>query len=316
MRSAVIDLGSNTFHLLVADVDQFGIRRVLGDHKIAVRIGEQAFAQGLIPDDAYARGLAALDELRARSQGHPLRVVATGVFRETANASQFLADAGERSGLAIELLDTWEEARLTWTGVSAELAGSHGKLAVIDLGGGSLECALGTSSMDRAHGLPLGVLRLRELAPEAVRRAVFDALADPIRELRAANPDTVALSSGTARALFRLGRRLGLVAEGQRHVWRRTLGDLARMLAPLRGDALACLGVAPARLDTIATGAIVLHTALELLNRPVAYVARSALREGAMIDLVQQQAASIDQDAGSHARYDATAWKRKSINGR
>jgi exopolyphosphatase/guanosine-5'-triphosphate,3'-diphosphate pyrophosphatase len=310
MRSAVVDLGSNTFHLLVADVDQFGIRKVLVDEKIAVRIGEHAFARGRIPDDAYARGLAALDELRARSEGHPLRVVATGVFREASNASQFLADASERSDLAIELLDTWEEARLTWIGVSAELAGSHGKLAVIDLGGGSLECVFGTSSAERAHGLPLGVLRLRELAPDAVRHAIIGGLADPVRELRAAKPNTVALSSGTARALFRLGRRLGLVAEGQRHVWRRTLGDLARMLAPLRPDALASLGVAPARVDTIATGAIVLHTALELLNRPVAYVARSALREGVLIDLVRRQAASSD------ARHDATEWKRKSISRR
>ena len=179
--------------------------------------------------------------------------------------------------------------------MSAELAGSHGTLAVIDLGGGSLECVIGTSAPERAHGLPLGVLRLRELAPDAVRQAVIAGLAEPIRELRAAKPDTVALSSGTARALFRLGRRSGLVAEGQRHVWRRTLGELARMLAPLRADALACLGVDPARVDTIATGAIVLHTAMELLGRPVAFVPRSALREGVLIDLARQPAARIDQ---------------------
>jgi len=223
MRSAVIDLGSNTFHLLVADADRFGIRKVICDHKIAVRIEA---------DDAYARGVEAFDELIARSGGRISRVVATGVFRDTPIASRFLDEARRHSGLSIDLLDPQEEGRLTWTGVSSELAGSHGKLAIIDLGGGSLECVVGTTSVDCVESVPLGVLRLRGLTPDAVRARVADGIAEQVRALRAANPDTVALSSGTPRALFRLARRLGLVAEGQRHVWRRTFGDLARMLAP------------------------------------------------------------------------------------
>lgn len=302
MRSAVIDLGSNTFHLLVADVDELGIRKVLFEQKIAVRLGDEAFAHAHIPEAAYARGLAAFHELVTRSEIHTPRVVATGVFRDTSNGSQFLAEASARSNVAIELLEPCEEARLTWIGVSAELAGSHGRLAVIDLGGGSLECALGTSSMQRSYSLPLGVLRLRGLAPDAVRQAVTSSLAVPMRELRAAVPETVALSSGTARALFRLARRLGLVADGQRHVWRRTLGELARMIAPLSPAALACLGVEPARIDTIAVGANVLHTSMELLGRPVAYIARSALREGALIDVAQQQTTRVTLRARIHAR--------------
>jgi len=297
MRSSVIDLGSNSFHLLVADVDAFGVRKVFVDHKISVRIGERAFARGRIPEDAYARGLAALDELVVRGHGSSVRVVATGVFREVPNAAQFLDDASERVGQAVELLDPWDEARLTWLGVSAELAGSHGKLAVIDLGGGTLECAVGTSSMERADSLPLGVLRLRELAPEAVRHAVIESLAQPLRELRRANPETVALSSGTARALFRLARRLGLVTERQRHIWRRTLGELARMLAPLGAEALTALGVEPARLDTLQVGAVVLHETLELLGRPVAYIATTALREGVLIELARQQTQKVHRGA-------------------
>jgi exopolyphosphatase/guanosine-5'-triphosphate,3'-diphosphate pyrophosphatase len=308
MRSAVIDLGSNTFRLLAADVDGLGIRKVIAEHKIAVRIGEHAFATGRIPDAAYAEGLAAFDELTVRSAVKATRVVATAVFRETANATEFLAAARDRSGLSIELLEADEEAHLTWLGVSSELAGSHGRLAVIDLGGGSLECILGSNTVERAHSAPLGVLRMRSLSPAAIRQAVIATMAEPLRALRAANPETVVLSSGTARALFRLARRIGLVAEDQRHVWRGTLGELARTLAPLRGDALTRLGVAPARVDTIAAGAIVLDTALELIGKPAAYVARSALREGALIDLARAHEARRDPPA--------TAWKRRSISGR
>jgi exopolyphosphatase/pppGpp-phosphohydrolase len=105
-----------------------------------------------------------------------------------------------------------------------------------------------------------------------------------MRELAAAQPDTVAVCSGTARAVLRLARRLGLVADGQHHLWRRTLTELAYMLAPMPPEALACLGVHASRVDTIAVGAAVLDAALAPLGRSVVYVARSGLREGVLID--------------------------------
>jgi exopolyphosphatase/guanosine-5'-triphosphate,3'-diphosphate pyrophosphatase len=290
MRSAVIDLGSKTFHLLVADADHHGIRNVIRDHKIAVRIGEHAFAEGSIPNKAFTRGLVAADKLidRAGLRAEQIRVVATGVFREATNGPLFLSTAAQRTGVAIELLDGNEEARLTWLAVSVELAGTHGRLAVIDLGGGTLDCGFGASTMASGRSLPLGVLRLRGLAPDDVRKTVVTTASDTMRELRDADPDTVAISSGTARALLRLARRLRLVAPEQRYIWRGTLGELARTLATLPEAAIAALGVEPARVDTIATGAVVLHTVLEQLGRPVVYVARSALREGALIDLARR----------------------------
>jgi exopolyphosphatase/guanosine-5'-triphosphate,3'-diphosphate pyrophosphatase len=289
MRGAVLDLGSNTFHALVADVDEVGIRNAIVERKVAVRIGEHAFADGNIPDDACARGHAAFTELLARTGRHA-RVLATGVFREAANGRALLDEMTARHGVAIELLDGDDEARMTWLGVSSELAGSHGRLAVLDLGGGSLECVAGTTGAEIARSLPLGVLRLREQRPDAVRALVAETAVPALDELREQRPETVALASGTARALIRLGRKLGFVRATQRHVGRRTFGDLARVLAPLSPKAIAGFGVDPARCDTIAAGAIVLDTALELLGRPVVYVARSALREGALIEMARRAA--------------------------
>jgi exopolyphosphatase/guanosine-5'-triphosphate,3'-diphosphate pyrophosphatase len=286
MRAAVLDLGSNTFHALVADVDEHGIRNALVERKLAVRIGEHAFASGRIPDEACARGASAVGELLARTGRHA-RVVATGVFREAANGRTLLAEIEARHGISIELLDGDDEARLTWLGVSAELAGSHGRLAVLDLGGGSLECVAGTSGVEVATSLALGVLRLRDQRPEAIRALVAVRAREAIKDLRARRPETVALASGTARALIRLARKLGLVRATQRHVARRTFGELARTLAPLSPKAIAALGVEQARCDTIAAGAVVIDTALDLLNRPVVYVARAALREGALIELAR-----------------------------
>lgn len=288
MRSSIFDLGSNTFHLLVADVDAFGVEREILDHKIAVRIADSGFAR--LDTAAYARGLAAIEELvgRAGAYAEGSRAIATGVFREAANGAEFVENAAYRTGLAIEVIDGAEEARLTWLAVSAELAGSHGRLAVLDLGGGSLEIAVGTTGIERAHTFPLGTLRLRGLSPVEIRTAVADAAGDAIRELRALRPDTIAISSGTARALLRLSRRFGLVADGQRHLWRRTLAELARRLPATAPETLLGKGVPSERVDTIAAGAVILNAALEPLERPAVYVARSGLRQGALIDLARR----------------------------
>lgn len=287
MRGAVVDLGSNTFHTLVAEVDRFGIVQVVHDEKVAVRLGEDAFATGRIPDATVTRALAAASVLIDNARAHApdaLRVVATGVFREAVNGRALLADIEERHDLEVELVDGPSEAALTWLGVSAELAGAHGRLAIVDVGGGSLECVAGTRAPELAHSFPLGVLRLRTHGRDAIRATIARTLAPAIAALRAEPLEVVAISSGTARALLRLCRSLGLIGEVQRHVSGRTFDELARVLAPLPAAALEVLGVEPARRDTIATGACIFAAALELLGRPVVYVARAALREGALID--------------------------------
>jgi exopolyphosphatase/guanosine-5'-triphosphate,3'-diphosphate pyrophosphatase len=286
MRRAVVDLGSNTFHALVADVDAFGVRNVVFDRSAPVRIGAHALPAGHIPDAAYARALAAVGDLvaraRTRARDH-FRVIATGVFRDADNGAAFLADASARHEIAIELLDGRDEARLTWTGVSAELAGSHGRLAVIDLGGGSLECAAGSDDVTVSNSLPLGVLHLRELPAADIADMARAAAGDAIRALVEPRPDTIALTSGTARSLLALARRLGLVSRVQRYVGTRTFAELARRLPWLAPEALEALGVAAHRHDTIAAGAVALTAVLDLLGRPVVYVARSGLREGTLV---------------------------------
>lgn len=256
MRGAVIDVGSYTFHAVVADVDEYGIRRVVFDHKTHERTPS---------------ALAALvAKTRARGPGD-LRVIAT---------------CDDVAG--VERITGEDQARLSWLGISTELAGSHGELAVVDLGGGSLELAAGRDGPEIATSLPLGVLALRGTSSHDVRRRVHD-LATPIANaITARRSETIAVTSGTARVLVRLARRLGLVGDLQRHVGTRTFFDLARRLAPLDASALATLGVASARRDTVAIGAVALATLLELLGRPVVYVASAGMREGALVELARE----------------------------
>ena len=284
MRSGVIDLGSNTFHAVVAKLDDGEVKSILLDDKIAVRLGEHAFARRRICDDAYARGFTALGELIERVRDKDcdtLSIVATGVFREASNGRRFLAEARGTYDVDIELLDGREEARLTWIGVERELdLDGKKKLAVLDLGGGSLECAVGTRYVEAAHSLPLGMLRLRGHRAHDARAIVQSTARHVISELTAFAPEVLALSSGTARVLLRLARSIGRIPDVARHVPTRTLGELATMLTTLCASALDELGVPAERRDTIATGAVVLDTIVQAVGVKQIYVARAALREG------------------------------------
>jgi exopolyphosphatase / guanosine-5'-triphosphate,3'-diphosphate pyrophosphatase len=287
MRHAVIDLGSNTFHALVADLDGRELRSVVLDDKEAVRLGAYAFTRRWIDDSAYERGLAALGRLiqRVRATGcERIAIVATSVFREATNGRRFLAEARGTYGVEIELFDGREEARLTWNGVAAELDGDARKLAVLDLGGGSLGCAHGVRHAESVHSLPLGVFRLRWLPAHEMRDLASDVARYAIDEIASFGPDTVALSSGTARALLRVARSLGRVPTGARYLPRHTLAELATLLPALYPATLAELGVAAERHDTIATGAIVLDTLVQAIGVRRVYVARGALREGLLLD--------------------------------
>ncbi|HEY1555068.1 MAG TPA: hypothetical protein VGF94_09570 [Kofleriaceae bacterium] len=287
MRSSIVDLGSSTFHALVADVDELGIRNAILDRKVSVRIADDALALGRIPEPAAESALDAIGKLLARTAsrvpGLP-RVVATGVFCDAANGRELLARAAERHAIAIELLEPADEVRLVWRAVSAELAGSHGRLAVIEVGGWSLGAGAGSHAAELATALPLGVLRLRGLAPDAIRERIAGNAAGALGELVARRPDTVALSAGSARALLGLARKLRLTGDVQRHLARRTFGELARVLAPMSHRALAELGVSPTRAETIACSAAAIDAVLELCGSTVVYVARSGMREGALIE--------------------------------
>src|SRR3954468_24408460 len=107
MRGAVIDLGSSTFHVLIADVDEVGIRNVLYERKVPVRISEHS----------GKRAIQSISELLERVDG-ACRIVATGDFRDNPALVQ---TAQEKLGIRIEILSGEREAQLTWTGVSAEL---------------------------------------------------------------------------------------------------------------------------------------------------------------------------------------------------
>ncbi len=142
MRKAVIDLGTNTFHLLVADIADSRFH-VVFRRQIPVKLGEGGIHEGYITDEAFARGLAALQEFRKdldRLSCLDYRCVATSAIRGATNGLSFIEAAGETAQLHIEAIDGKEEARYIANGVRHSLPDSwDNPYLIMDIGGGSVE---------------------------------------------------------------------------------------------------------------------------------------------------------------------------------
>ncbi len=292
MQVGVLDMGSNTFHMLVARAEGDRVVKV-GAKKRMVRLGEATFGSGRLEGDAWERGLAAARKLATwgRWQSRHVTAVATAAIREAVDGLDFLAAVRKETGIKVEVLDGWEEAQLVLNGARAMLPDEPGRICVVDVGGGSTEIVAGRSAADFSASLPIGVLRLREeildddgvLRPkdaELVRGRVLRAAFSAAQAVRKISPDTLVFSSGTARALVALADRLEI--SGEVHGWltRRTAAALHANLLHLTPAKISRLGVPSGREDTIGVGAVMVHTLLEMLGAPGARVSSGALRFG------------------------------------
>jgi len=299
MRIAALDVGSNSFHLMVADVETGGRINVLDRAKEMVRLGDSTLHKGVIAPEVFRRGLDALKALRRIADRHKvdaLVAVATSAVREAQNGGEFVRAARDEAGIDIRVIRGDEEARLIYLGARGSLDLGKRRVALFDLGGGSLEIVLADAQeLYYTASLKLGVIRLtesfpcsdpptpRERAHLADRvRAVLEPV---ISRVRAMGFDYVAFTSGTASALAGLLR-----AENGGNKSAIALADLTALEQKLGNTTITARGRMPGldarRADTIYAGAVVFRTALELAGAEEATLCETALREGIVADYV------------------------------
>ena len=306
MRIAALDVGSNSFHLVVVEVSVGGRIEILDRAKEMVRLGDATFRQGVITPEAFRRGLEALRTLRRTADRHrpdALVAVATSAVREAQNGGDFVRAARDEVGLDIRVIRGQDEAHLIYLGARAALDVGNRRVALFDLGGGSLEVILADATESYYTGsLKLGVIRLteawapsdpptaRELA--ALAQRARDELTPVITRLRSFGFDFVAFTSGTASALgVLLGRGLPGVSKA---LSVRGLYELERKLAGMSvAERERLAGLDPRRADTILTGAVVLRTVLELCAVDEGVLCDAALREGLVADYVARNRPEI-----------------------
>ncbi|MEU6003130.1 Ppx/GppA phosphatase family protein [Streptomyces sp. NPDC047197] len=301
MRLGVLDVGSNTVHLLVVDAHPGARPLPAYSHKADLRLAQ-------LLDDAGAIGPEGVDRLvgtvrdameAAEDKGvEDLLPFATSAVREASNADQVLARVREETGVDLQVLTGAEEARLTFLAARRWFGWSAGKLLVIDIGGGSLEIAYGIDEEpDAAVSLPLGAGRLTSawLAQDppdpadvkALRRHARAQIARTVGEFsRFGAPDHVVATSKTFKQLARLAGA-ARSAEGlyvQRELKRKSLEDWVPQLAAMTAAERAELpGVSEGRAGQLLAGALVAEGAMDLFGVETLEICPWALREGVIL---------------------------------
>jgi len=301
MRLGVIDVGSNTVHLLVVDAHRGARPMPATSHKLELQLAQHLEADGRVG----RRGADALVEFVgsclqvAEDQGvEQLLAFATSALRDAPNGTAVLDRVRAETGADLEVLQGADEAALTFLAVRRWFGWSAGRVLLLDIGGGSLEVAAGVDEApDVAVSLPLGAGRLtrdrlRGDPPSAddvrsARRFVRAEVAKVVREVtKVGEPELAVGSSKTFRSLARICGAAPS-AEGpfvRRSLRRDALAEQLPRLATLSARERAGLpGVSARRAAQLLAGALVADAAMDLLGVAELTISPWALREGIIL---------------------------------
>lgn len=301
MRLGVLDVGSNTVHLLVVDARQGGRPIPAFSHKADLRLGDHLDADNRLTEQC-ARQLRDFvsESLRiAEDKGvHEMLAFATSAVRDAANGDELLARIQAETNVTIRVLPGPDEARLTFLAARRWFGWSSGRLLLLDIGGGSLEVAAGhDEEPDYAVSLPLGAGRLtRDWLPgdppsaddlRKLRRHVRAEIASLAGTLLRDGPPNHAVA--TSKTFRQLARLAGAAPSSEGPYVRRVLKHAdVTAIAERIGQTTAAEraempGVSVGRARQLAAGAIVADAAMDLLGLPVLEVCPWALREGVIL---------------------------------
>jgi exopolyphosphatase/guanosine-5'-triphosphate,3'-diphosphate pyrophosphatase len=301
MRLGVLDVGSNTVHLLVVDAHHGAHPLPQTSEKSVLRLAEQMDVRGEITRegaDHVIRTVREAVESAAAMGCEDLMAFATSAMRDAPNSVAVLDRVHAETGVKLEVLSGEEEAILTFLAVRRWCGWSAGRLLMVDVGGGSLEIASGMDEEpDVAVSLPLGAGRLtrawlthgpprrREL--ETLREHIVEQLVQPARKLReAGTSDRVVGTSKTIRSLARLS---GAAPSSAGPRVRRTLTDaglrqVIAFISRMSADDLAELeGVSASRSHQLVAGALVVQATMRALDVDEMDLCPWALREGVIL---------------------------------
>ncbi|GLW06586.1 hypothetical protein Misp01_17160 [Microtetraspora sp. NBRC 13810] len=309
MRLGVLDIGSNTVHLLVVDAHRGARPLPAFSHKLDLRLSEHMEDGELLSERGAARLREFVDRCVsvAEDKGvEELMAFATSAVRDATNGEEVISEIRDETGVAIRLLSGDEEARLTFLAVRRWFGWSAGRLVVFDIGGGSLEICGGTDEEpDVAVSLPLGAGRLTRdwlgadpPSPDEVRRLRRHVRAEIARTVggvaRYGRPDRAVATSKTFKQLARMA---GAAPSSDGPYVGRSLshGDLTqwteRLVRSTVAERAQLPGVSEGRAAQLAAGAIVADAVMDLFEVTRLEVCPWALREGVILRRLDAMAA-------------------------
>jgi exopolyphosphatase / guanosine-5'-triphosphate,3'-diphosphate pyrophosphatase len=300
MRLGVLDVGSNTVHLLVVDAHRGGHPDPVRSHKAELQLAELLQPDGSLGEHGTTVLCEAVTAARAAADDEgvaDLMAFATSAVRDATDSAEVLDAVRGRSDVDLLVLSGEDEARLTFLAVRRWFGWSAGRLLCLDIGGGSLELAAGRDEEPAlAMSLPIGAGRLtrerltgdppRKKQVAALREHVREVLADAAGPLTSSAPDLGVATSKTFRSLARLDGAAPY-AKGPRVPRSLSLDGLDRIVSRLQPMTAAerseLPGVSPNRAQQLLAGAVVAQEAMRALELDRVSVCPWALREGVIL---------------------------------
>ncbi len=294
-----LDLGSNSFHLLVAQ-QSHGRIQILDKHKEMVRLAEGLNEDNELSETAIKRALECLERSAQRLRSldsDNVRVVGTNTLRKASNAKSFIRRAEETLGHRIEIISGREEARLIFLGVCHDLGGEDIQRLIVDIGGGSTELILGRKAIpDQLESLYMGCVSMTKrhfkdgkITAGNFAHAIEDALVELAPVSRAfvdRGWDIAVGASGTINAVFDV--LCGHTDHNE--ITSKGLSQLRdQMIQSGHVDNLELPGLAEERKVVFAGGVAILSGIFSALQIKSMTAAQSALREGLIYDLLGRQ---------------------------
>lgn len=339
MRLGVLDVGSNTVHLLVVDAYRGGHPTPMSSTKATLRMVEATDSSGKITKRAADKLVSTIGEFAkiAVSSGcAELMAFATSAVREAGNSDDVLSRVRKETGVRLQVLRGVDESRLTFLAVRRWFGWSAGRIINLDIGGGSLELSNGVDEEPEvALSLPLGAGRLtREWLPDdppgrrrvAMLRDWLDSeLSDAsVTVLEAGKPDLAVATSKTFRSLARLTGAAPSAA-GPRAKRALTVNGLRQLIAFISrmtaSDRAELEGISTERALQIVAGALVAEASMRALSIETVDICPWALREGLILRKLDSEAdgtalvqtsvrdtrgQEVDRNAANRSRGDKT----------
>jgi exopolyphosphatase/guanosine-5'-triphosphate,3'-diphosphate pyrophosphatase len=305
MRAAALDLGSNSFHLLVADDLPAGRIRRVTTEKVTLRLGELVARSGELGKEGRRRAFATITELLGHARDADAAwvvVVATDALRMAGDSEKLRDRVAEEHGVRVRMLTGEEEGRLSHRGMTGALrVDPDEEVLGLDMGGGSYEIAYGSRDGDVVvASLPIGPVKLMGSLPGDPPRLVDRAaLHDQVLAILRAAADDIpgakgARAAGTAGTIRDLGRMGLALAAGKAPAKVRGLvvtrdqleRGYARIVSVPTLERMELPGLTLKRADLLPAGGIVLLATMEAFALEQLELCDWGLREGALIDVL------------------------------
>lgn len=315
-KIAVIDIGTNSVHMVIAEVRPDFTYKILDRFKDMARLGNGAFETQRLSEEAIARGLSVIGRLvtLAKNKGYDrIIAVATSAVREAKNGGDFIDLVREQTGLRVRVISGEEEARLIFLGIKNSVPMTEQPALAVDVGGGSVEVIAGNrDQLLQAKSLKLGAIRLAdqflkrtppsERMLEELEALVSEQLTQTLQGFKPKRFDSLIATSGMAGNmaevihLRRTNRPLP-----QLNLATVSLKEVKEIEQVLRNstikERLAIPGLDPKRVDTVFPATIVIRRLMELSGRDELILCDKAIREGVIYDFIERHRERIKAEA-------------------